>query len=252
MADMSLERAYPGLFDHREANCLHALQGKPEAHGPRARIVECGQAQTRSLYLCRGFVGRTRMDRSGKRQFLALQIAGDFIDLQAFVLERLDHDIHAIGEVVVRPSPHASLRQLSATDSELMQKLWRVSLIDAAIHRYWIFRLGRLSGRARLANFFSEMLVRLYARGLGTLTRYHLPLTQTDIAEICGMTPVHANRLIGELRAEGTCDFLNGEVLVSDPAQLLRAGQFSWDYLFLHASLDEELRRLLKPQKARA
>ena len=249
---MSLERAYSATFDAAEARRITALQGPLEVWGPRQRLVRANEPLHTSLYLARGFMGRTRMDRSGKRQFLALQIPGDYVDLPAFVLHRLDHDLHTMSEVGIRRTEHADLQLLGAEDPLLLRKLWRISLMDAAIHRYWIFRIGRLAGRARIANFFCEMFVRLYARGLGTLEEFALPLTQTDIAEACGITPVHANRLIGELRGAGTCDFSNGAVLVHDPIEMFRVGNFNWDYLYLPPEVESDLRQLLGLRTIRA
>lgn len=228
------------------------MQGPPEVRAPRSRLAAAHLPLDKSYYLCSGFVGRTRMDRSGRRQYVALQIAGDYIDLPAFTLEKLEHDLESVTEVAVRPTPHRSLSALRATEPELFHKLWRISLVDGAIHRYWIFRIGRLAGRARVANFFCEMYVRLHARGLGTLDGFSLPLTQTDVAEICGITPVHANRLIAELRGEGACDFAGGEVRVTDPGLMFRVGQFSWDYLYLPPEVDRAWGQLLGLRPARA
>lgn len=252
MLDMQLDRAYRDVFDCVDAEMLSRLLGEAQVLGPRQRLVRANVPLTQSYYLTDGFIGRTRIDRSGRRQFLALQVPGDYIDLPAFVLHRLDHDLYTISEAAVRPTQHSDLIALRDINPALFQKLWRISMIDASIHRYWIFRVGRLSGRARIANFFCEVLVRLYARGLGTLHRFALPLTQTDIAEICGITAVHANRLIAELRAEGTCAMAGGEVVVSDPAALIRAGQFTWDYLYLPDEVESELRHLLGMKRARA
>lgn len=248
---MPLDRAYSAIFSREEAETMSAVQGAVEVLAARQRLVSANVPLHQSYYLTRGFVGRTRMDRSGRRQFLALQIPGDYVDLPAFVLERLDHDLFTISEVAVRATQHVDLTAIRDNQPDLLQKLWRVSMMDAAIHRYWIFRVGRLAGRARIANFFCEMLVRLYSRGLGTLNRYSLPLTQTEIAEACGITAVHANRLIGELRDAGTCDFSNGEVVVKDPAEMFKVGHFTWDYLYLPAEVDSDLRRLLGMRPAR-
>lgn len=243
--DMRLDRAYRDVFDPQEAEFLARIQGDVQVLGPRQRLVRANVPLKQSFYLTRGFIGRTRVDRAGRRQFLALQIPGDYVDLPAFVLHSLDHDLYSISEIAVRPVQHTDLTALRDSEPELFQKLWRISMIDAAIHRYWIYRIGRLSGRTRIANFFCEMLVRLHSRGLGGLHAFPLPLTQTDVAEVCGITAVHANRLIAELRAEGTCAFGNGEVAVSDPLALFRAGQFTWDYLYLPAEKDAELRAAL-------
>ena len=95
------------------------------------------------------------------------------------------------------------------------------------------------------------MLLRQYARGLCTTERFDLPITQTDLGEACGITPVHANRMVGELREEGICTFSNGVVTVTDFEGLLRAGQCSWDYLFLPAEIEGQLKQRLRSRAGR-
>lgn len=133
------------------------------------------------------------------------------------------------------------MRALFKQTPVLVEKLWRILMIEAAIHRYWVFRLGRLAGRAQVAKFFCEML-RLYSRVLCEIDRFHLPVTQTDLAECCGMTPVHANRMLAELRDQGVCTFSQGMVEVTRLPELFETGQYSWSCLCLDAELDLELR----------
>ncbi|HRO14370.1 MAG TPA: Crp/Fnr family transcriptional regulator [Paracoccus sp. (in: a-proteobacteria)] len=241
MAELTLDRAWPDVFTPAEGRALSAVQGPPQIWRARQRLIRADIPLSDSLYLTEGFLGRYRADRLGRRQFLGLQIPGDYVDLPAYALGHLDHDIDAISDAVVRHTPHDRIRALRSQAPDTFQKLWRISLIDASIHRYWIFRVGRLAGRARIANFLCEMLLRLYSRGLCPIDGFELPLTQIDLAEICGMTSVHANRMVAELRAEGICTFAQGEVRVTQLARMFRAAQFSTDYLYLPAEVEREL-----------
>ncbi|WP_167626555.1 Crp/Fnr family transcriptional regulator [Paracoccus luteus] len=250
---MTLSQAWPDVLTSAEAQFLSDLQGGPQAFRPRQPIMRCEQPVESALYLCSGFAGRYRSDKTGRRQLLALQVPGDYIDLPGFVLGHLDHDLDALGPVVVRGTPHDRLQMLYGQAPELVHKLWRISLIDASIHRYWIFRIGRLAGRARIANFFCEMLLRLYARGLCDFHAFQLPLAQVDLAEACGMTPVHANRMLAELRDEGICTFADGSVQIGKLPKLFQIGQYSWNYLYLAPDLDAEIRgRVIGPGRPAA
>lgn len=233
MQGIEIDQAYPDLFSHSDANLLRSLEGAPVAFAARQRVVRAQEPVFQSVYLRQGFAGRYRADRLGRRQLLALQVAGDFVDLPSFVLGHLDHDVETLSAVSIRGLPHATIADLRLSAPALYDKLWRISLIDAAIHRYWVFRVGRLVGRARVANFFAEIFTRLYARGLCGLDGFELPINQTELGEACGMTAVHANRMIAELRAEGICSFTSAGVRIADLPGLLRTGQFDWDYLFL-------------------
>lgn len=244
MGGIELDRAYPGLFSKSDAHLMESLQGPEMTFGPRQRVVRANEPLGQSVYLRSGFVGRYRSDRQGRRQILALQIPGDFVDLPSYVLGHLDHDVETLGNVSTTALPHQAIGHLKQSAPALYDKLWRISLMDAAIHRYWVFRVGRLVGRVRIANFFAETLVRLYARGLCGLDGYVLPINQSELGEICGMTAVHANRMIGELRAEGICTFADSQVRLDDFAALVAAGQYDWDYLFLPDAISLRLSEL--------
>ena len=244
MTGIALDQAYPGLLASGEAQLLTSLMGPPRAVEMRQRITRRNQPQNDVLYLSEGFVGRYREDRLSRRQILAIQVPGDFFDLPSYALGRLDHDVEALCQGAVRAIPHATIGQLREAAPALYHKLWHISQLDAAIHRYWVFRVGRLVGRARLANFFSEIFTRLYARGLCGPDGFKLPINQSELGEVCGMTAVHINRMVGELRAEGICSFRGAEVRIDDLSGLFATGQFDWDYLFVQDELDAELSAL--------
>lgn len=241
MPGLDLHRAYPQLFTADEADLLAARQGPDIEVRARHRLAQAGVPVTDCTCLRDGFAGRFRADHQGRRQLLALLIPGDFVDLGSCRLGHADHEIETFSAATVAPLPHAAISALRHEAPDLYDKLWRVSLMEGAIERYGIFRNGRLTGRARIANLFAEALVRQYARGLCGLDGCPLPLSQTDLAEACGMTPVHANRMLGELRQERICLFLDGRVEVMDLARLFRQGQFDWDYLHLPAGVSAAL-----------
>ena len=242
---MLLNRAYPDIFSDAEAELMASFLGLPLAAPGRTRIIRAGAALDQSLYLVRGMVGRYAVDRQGRRQFVGIQIPGDYFDLAAYVLKSLEHDMDALSPCEMRATAHAQLSMLGDERPELYHKLWRISMIDASIHRYWIFRLGRLAGKARIANFLTEMFVRLHARGLCGIDSYDLPLSQNDLAEINGMTSVHVNRLLGDLRLDGFCTLADGVVHLGNLAGLARVGHYSPDYLYLAPEILAEVRGLL-------
>lgn len=241
MPGIDLHHAYPQLFSPAEAELVTSLQGPAAPVRPRHRLAQAGVPVTACSYLLEGFAGRYRADHQGRRQLLGLLIPGDFVDLPTWRLGHSDHEIEALSSASVSALPHAAISALRQGVSDLYDKLWQVTLLDAAVERYWTFRNGRLTGRARIANLFAETLVRQYARGLCGLNGCPLPISQTDLAEACGMTPVHANRMLGELRQERICLFLDGRVEVMDLARLFRQAQFDWDYLYLPPEIGRRL-----------
>lgn len=249
---MLLDRAYPDIFSASEARLIENLLETPYTLPTRTRLVRANTPLSKSLYLNRGMVGRYATDRQGRRQFVGLQIAGDYFDIAAYLLTSLDHDVVTLCEAGIAATSYDKLDWVRDEHPELYRKLWKISMIDASIHRYWIFRMGRLAGKARVANFLTEMFVRLHARGLCGADRYDMPLSQNELAEITGMTPVHVNRLLGELRLDGLCTVTERVVALKDLPALARVGHYSIDYLYLAPEIAAEVRQLLGLRPASA
>lgn len=171
--------------------------------------------------------------RDGYRQLVAFQVPGDFVDLHAYPLQRLDHDVASIAESRIAVVPHARLDEIVRTHPRLARLLWRSTLLDAALHREWIFRLGRLDAAGRVAHFILETYHRMMAVERVRDGVFALPLTQQDLGEACGLTSVHVNRTVRRLREDGLAEIGRGEARVLDEARLARLAEFDPDYLYL-------------------
>ncbi|WP_264578810.1 MULTISPECIES: Crp/Fnr family transcriptional regulator [unclassified Sphingobium] len=205
---------------------------------PRTTIVEAGQIVDVSSFLVEGIMSRYIDDRKGLRQLVAIHVPGEFVDLHAYPMRELDHAIGTLTTASIAIVPHKALREVLDPRPDLARKLWFSTLIDAALHRAWLFRVGRLDAVGRVAHFLCEMNARLYAVGLSDGHRFVLTLTQGDIAEICGLTTVHTNRVLRQLREAGLCERHASLVQINDYAGLARRGNFSSDYLYLAPCAD--------------
>ncbi len=204
----------------------------------RSVLVRKGERLEHSTLLLSGLLSRYVDDRRGHRQFVSLHICGDLVDLHAYPMKQLDHDVAAVTDAQVAILPHAAIKAITEEDAELARKLWFATLLDAAMHREWIFRLGRLDAPGRVCHFLAETGARLQAAGLGATDHYRLAMTQADIGEACGLTNVHVSRVLKSLRDTGVCAVRDGEVTVQDHDALIRRGQFDPAYLYLDLSLD--------------
>ncbi len=218
---------------NEERAVLEATISEVRTLDARTTIVRAGDPLFNSTLLLEGFMCRYVDDREGLRQLVAVQVAGDFVDLHAYPLKTLDHDVATLTAVTIALLPHDALDRINATMPELTRKLWFSTLLDAAMHRAWVFRLGRLDAVGRVAHFLSETNVRLKAVGLSDGSRFALGITQTDISEICGITNVHTNRVLRQLREEGLCVFRSSLVEIQNVEGLARRGQFDPDYLYI-------------------
>ena len=199
-------------------------------------VVYIGEPMTQSLLLIEGLACRFKDMRDGGRQILELNIAGDFVDLHAFLLKTLDHNIGALTPCTFVIVAHDDLKRLTEEMPHLARLLWLQTVLDAAIHREWVMSLGRRPARARLAQLFVELHTRLELVGLTQDGVYPLPLTQMELAEISGLTPVHVNRTLKVLREAGLVTIRGGKVRIDDLAGLKNAAEFDPTYLNLMQS----------------
>jgi len=215
-----------------ELDALEDAAGEIAQVGPRQLIVRRGERVQHSCFLMEGFACRYMDDRDGHRQLVAVHVPGDFIDLHGYPMHRLDHDIATLGPVKLAYFERPALDRLTDRYRILTRMLWFSTLLDAAMHREWIFRLGRLNAEGRLAHFFCELETRLRMVGLVDDGRFPLAMTQADLAEACGVTGVHTNRVLRVLREAGLVRFGNGEVTLHDRARLAAIGEFDGAYLY--------------------
>lgn len=196
-------------------------------------IVRSGDELENSMLLLSGFVFRCKFNADGARQIVETNLAGDFIDLHGFILHRLEHDIVAASRCEIATVPHADLRRIMEDFPRLTRVLWFQTLVDASIHREWMLVLGKKRGRSRIAQLFCEMHMRLKLIGETGDAGYGLPFNQQELADITGMTPVHLNRCLKELRDAGLVSYRNGLVELHDLAGLKRDAQFDPAYLHI-------------------
>lgn len=198
----------------------------------RSIFVRAGEPLTQSALLVDGMMSRYIDDRRGLRQLVAVHVPGDFVDLHAYPLKVLDHDVATMTSATIALVPHSELDRINDEMPQLMRKLWFSTLLDAAVHRAWLFRLGRLDALGRVAHFLCEINARLASAGLSDGRRFTLGLIQSDLAEICGLTNVHVNRVMRVLREEGLCTFRSSLVEITDPVRLAARGEFNPAYLY--------------------
>lgn len=183
--------------------------------------------------LLSGIACRHKDLRDGGRQITELHVAGDYVDLHSFTLKYLDHDIVALTDCRFAVVPHERMQEITERFPHLTRVYWFGTNIDAAVHREWELSLGRRSALARVAHLFCELHVRLALVGLAAERSYALPVTQTDLAECLGLTGVHVNRTLKELRETGLVAFRGGNVEILDAPRLRRAAEFDPAYLYL-------------------
>lgn len=201
---------------------------------PADRVfIRAGQELHESTLLLDGLMCRQKDLRDGHRQITELHVAGDFADLHSFTLKRLDHDLMTLTPCRVALVPHENLRAITEQYPHLTRVYWFSTNLDAAIHREWEVSLGRRSAVARLAHLFCELYVRLEIVGLTEGNEYPLSVTQVELAECLGVTSVHINRTMQQLRSDGLVEFRSGRVTLLNHQALKEIAEFDPTYLYL-------------------
>jgi CRP-like cAMP-binding protein len=223
-------RARDVLSDEEEMVLRDAVQRAADVPSDKV-VVRAGEDLSFSILLLEGLMCRYKDMRNGQRQIMEIHVPGDFLDLHGFLLKRLDHHVMALVPSRIAIVPHSRLVEITEQHPHLSRLLWLTTLIDAAIHREWLVSLGRRDAMERVAHFLCEMHARLGVVGIGDATGFPLKITQTDLAECLGLTSVHVNRTLRELREAGLALFRDGRVEILDAAGLRRISEFDPDYL---------------------
>lgn len=196
-------------------------------------VVQARQPVDICTILLSGIAARQKDMRGGKRQITELHVAGDYTDLHSFTLKYLEHDIVALTKCSFAVIPHAHMKHITENFPHLTRVYWFATNLDAAVHREWELSLGSRSALAHMAHLFCEMYVRLDLVGLVRDGSYDLPITQQELAETLGITAVHANRSLQELRSQGHVEFTGGVVSIKDFDALKHTAEFDPTYLYL-------------------
>ena len=202
-----------------------------------AAIVRMGERPLACCLLVDGFVLRSKTTLDGRRQILAIHQAGDIPDLQSLYLHVMDHDVVTLCECVLGFISHAALRPLIRNRPDIAEALWRDTLIDAAIFREWTVNVGQRDAPSRLAHLIMELYTRLKMIGRVKDHTFHLPLTQVQLAEAVGLTSIHVNRTLQQLRSDGLMEFSRGLLTIKDEKRLKTLAGFDPLYLHLNPGL---------------
>jgi CRP-like cAMP-binding protein len=178
-----------------------------------------------------GFACRYKCTAEGNRQIMAYLLPGDFCDLHVVVLKQMDHSIATISPCTVVDIPRESILALLQRPA-LSLALWCAALVDAAVLREWLVNVGQRRAAQRLAHVLCELLLRLRIVGLAE-NSYDLPLSQTDLADTIGVSNVHLNRVLQELRREDLISWKKEILVIKDIDRLMKYSGFNPNYLHI-------------------
>lgn len=217
----------------RDADLLWNIQLREQRFRRGQEIVRSKTVQTEACLMFEGISGRETVTAEGKRQISALHISGDFVDLHSFVLKRMDHAVIAMTDTIVGFIPHAEIRRIIDVSPHLGRMFWLLTTIDGAIQRAWIACLGRSTALQHMAHLFCELGRRMQVVGLSQGHRFPFTLTQSELADVVGLSTVHVNRTLRELRETGLLEWDGSVVEIRDYPGLVALSDFDDAYLSL-------------------
>jgi CRP-like cAMP-binding protein len=193
---------------------------------------------THSCLLLSGFAFRHKILGDGARQIVAIHMKGDMIDLQNSFLGVADHSVQMLTDSEIALIPREAVKRIAFERPAVGLAMWFDTLVDASVFREWIANVGRRDARTRIAHLLCEFSLRLEVAGLGEATDYELPMTQEQIADCTGLTPVHVNRMLKHLESENLITRRSSRVVtIGNWNKLANAGDF--DSTYLHLREDE-------------
>jgi CRP-like cAMP-binding protein len=220
-------------LDAQEVAALADAISQITEHPAGRDIVREHDYSTESNLLITGWAYRYSDLADGRRQTLALHMAGDFVDLHSFQLKRMDHSVRTLSPCTVASVPHENLTRITEAFPHLTRQLWFSTLIDAAIMRRWMVGLGQRSALENTAHLFCEIYHRARLVGLVIDDAFHFPLNQTEIGEALGISAVHTNRVLQQLRAQKVISTAGRTVKILHLRELERLAEFDGTYLNL-------------------
>ena len=212
---------------------LEAVVHHPHTVGPREDLIQEGEAPGNVHLVLDGFACRYKILPNGRRQIMAFLIPGDFCDFHVAILGTMDHGIATLTRCTMVGIPRETIEDLTTHHPSISRALWWCTLVDEAILREWLVNMGQRPANQQTAHVLCELLVRLQAVGRATDNEYDFPLTQEELGDALGLSVVHTNRSLQELRKDGLIILKGGTLTIPDVGRLKEFAGFNPNYLHL-------------------
>ncbi len=214
-----------------DAAAIENATSRPRRYVARQDLIREGDETGPVFVLLEGWACRYKILPSGTRQIMAFLMPGDCCDLHIKLLAEMDHGIQAITTAMVATIAQPQMQAMMRDYPNIAQAMYTAQLIDEGVMRAWIVSMGRRSATERVAHLICELYLRARNIGLTGDDEFALPLSQLVLADALGMTAVHINRILKELRLTGAMALKRGSVTILDPVKLVQIAGFDENYL---------------------
>ena len=214
-----------------EIKAVSDLYKRRRKFAPGLDLVHQGEIDQSAFIMAEGWACSYKILVDGSRQIVNFQIPGDFLGVRSVLFRTSDHNVEPITQIEASEVSKADLFEtFSATPRLATAVLWAVSRDEAMVVEHLV-GVGQRPAAERTAHLLLELGARLKLVGLGDKTGFDCPLTQYHLADAMGLTPVHVNRVLREIREAGLMTFQNGRVTFDDFDGLVAFADFDRTYL---------------------
>ena len=220
-------------LEARDRARLDALIAVPTTMPARTDIIGYGENPAHLHIIIEGFACRYKIMPDGRRSIVGLMLPGDICDLHVKILGYMDHAIGTLSECRIVRVPHDEIDVMMADYPAIARAFWWSTLVDEGILREWLTNMGRMRSDRQMTHLFCEMRLRLDVVGLARDRGFPFPLTQEELADILGIAPVHAHRVLQTLRARNLVADQGRWMTFPNDARTLEFAEFDPDYLHL-------------------
>lgn len=214
-----------------ELAVLEQLHQRRRTFAAGRDMVHQGQSNQAAYILSNGWVCSYKIQADGSRQIVDFQVPGDFLGLRSVLLRTSDHSFEPIVTIEAAEVLKSDLLAAFAQTPRLATAiLWAASRDEAMVVEHLV-GIGRRDADARMAHFLLEIGSRLALVAMGNKEGYACPLTQYHLADALGLSAVHVNRVLRQLREAGLMTFRKGHVTFDDYEGLVKLAEFDPAYL---------------------
>ncbi len=214
-----------------EIDYLECLQADRCQVAGRTELVCQGQSRGGAFILLEGWALRYKLLPNGRRQVINFGLPGDFMGLLGVLQPTMPDSVVAFTPAVIIKVPAPRIFEMLHDLPRLGAAiLWSASQDEAIVTEHLV-DIGRRSALERMAHLFLELHQRLQDLGYASNGSFPCPLTQEVLADALGLSVVHANRVLRQLREYGLLTLSSGRVELHDLTGLKQLAMFDTGYL---------------------
>jgi CRP-like cAMP-binding protein len=213
-----------------DAGDLQSLTFQRHWYPQRRDVLGEGDSPSDLHIIVRGLACRYQILRDGSRRIISFLFPGDACDADLFILPESDHGVRTLVRTEIASISRQAILRLMCENPQLARIFWFSTVQEVAMLRHWLVKMGQQKAYGRAAHLLFELFLRYKVIGHTSGNSFVLPLTQDELADTLGMTPVHINRILQKLRSEGLILLQGRRLTIVDRDGLERVADFDPKY----------------------